>query len=328
MDAGERLSSAADSGLAPAADSAPAPAPAENPAAGPLLIAAAPNGAYKTRADHPAIPLTAAQLAEAAAAVLDAGARMLHLHVRDRAGRHTLDAAAYRAAIAAIRARVGGELFLQCTSEAAGVYDPAAQRRAVDAIIDADGDGDGDAGAGVDGISLAVRELAGNDADARAAAPLFGRIHARGILAQYIVYSAADIAEYHALRARGIIPAGRHSVLLVAGKREPDAGETSALDKLRRMARALPAETPWMACAFGAHEFACLTAAARLGGHARVGFENSLVLRDGRRAADNRQLIEQFTAAGNPLRRPLATEFRQAKVALGGDGDGDGDGDG
>jgi len=213
------------------------------------------------------VPLTAAQLAEAAAAVLDAGARMLHLHVRDRAGRHTLDAAAYRAAIAAIRARVGGELFLQCTSEAAGVYDAAAQRRAVDAIIGADGAGID----GVDGVSLAVRELAGNDTDARAAAPLFGRLHARGILAQYIVYSAADIAEYHALRARGIIPAGRHSVLLVAGKREPDAIETSALDKLRRMARALPAETPWMACAFGAHEFACLTAAARLGGHARIG---------------------------------------------------------
>jgi len=324
LDAGERLSSAADSAPASATDpgpaAAPAPAPAENPVAGPLLIAAAPNGAYKTRADHPAIPLTAAQLAETAAAVLDAGARMLHLHVRDRAGRHTLDAAAYRAAIDAIRARVGGELFLQCTSEAAGVYDAAAQRRAVDALIGADGAGV----AGVDGISLAVRELAGNDADARAAAPLFGRLHARGILAQYIVYSAADIAEYHALRARGIIPAGRHSVLLVAGKREPDAIEASALDKLRRMARALPAETPWMACAFGAHEFACLTAAARLGGHARIGFENSLLLRDGRRAEDNRQLIEQFTADGNPLHRPLAAEFRQAKVALGGDGDGDG----
>jgi len=119
----------------------------------PLLIASAPNGAYKTRAEHAAIPLTAAELAAAAFEALTAGARMLHLHVRDAAGRHTLEAAAYAEAIAAIRARVGGELLLQCTSEAAGIYDAAAQRAAVGDILDLPG---------VDGISLAVRELAGD----------------------------------------------------------------------------------------------------------------------------------------------------------------------
>lgn len=283
-------------------------------AARPLLIASAPNGAYKTRADHAEIPLTPTQLARAAAAVLKAGARMLHLHVRDAAGRHTLDAAAYADAIAAIRARTDKRLFIQCTSEAAGGYDAAAQRRAVRAVIDLDAE------VKADGVSLAVRELAGSDADARAAAPLFSRLHARGLLAQYIVYSADDIARYTELCARGVIPAGRHSLLVVAGKRGLAADETSALDTLRRMARALPAATPWMACAFGAHEFACLTEAARLGGHVRIGFENSLRLRDGRPAADNRALIAQFTAAGNPLRRPLAADRRQTATALGGDG--------
>lgn len=281
-------------------------------AAGPLLIASAPNGAHKTRADHAAIPLTPAELADTAAAVLDAGARMLHLHVRDAGGRHTLDAGAYAAAIAAIRARVDRHLFIQCTSEAAGVYDAATQRRAVRAVIDLD------AAAKADGVSLAVRELAGSDADARAAAPLFDRLHARGLLAQYIVYSADDIARYKALRARGVIPAGRHALLLVAGRRAPAADAEAARDTLRRMVRELPAATPWMACAFGAHEFACLTEAAKLGGHVRIGFENTLHLRDGRPAADNRALIAQFTAAGNPLRRPPAAGRRQTAIALGG----------
>jgi len=281
----------------------------------PLLIAAAPNGAYKTRAEHAAIPLTAAELAATAAAVAAAGARMVHLHVRDADGRHTLGADAYAAAIDAIRARAG-DLFLQCTSEAAGVYAAVAQRRAVAGIIDLDG---------VDGVSLALRELAGDDADARAAAELFDRLHARNILAQYIVYAAADLARYTDLRAREIIPAGRHSLLLVAGKRAPDANEAAALESLHRMVAELPAGVPWMACAFGGHEFACLAEAARLGGHARIGFENTLRLRDGRPAADNAQLIEQFVAAGNSLGRPLVTDRRQTCIALGGDGDGDGD---
>lgn len=274
----------------------------------PLLVASAPNGAYKTRRDHAAIALTAGQLADTAAAVMQAGARMLHLHVRDSSGRHTLDAAAYSAAIAAIRARVGGQLFIQCTSEAAGLYAAAEQRRAVRRIISVDG---------VDGVSVAVRELAGNDADARAAGALFHRLAERGLLAQYILYSAADIDRYAALRARGIIPAGRHSVLLVVGKRGPGAERSSAVDALRQLAGALPAAVPWMACAFGEHEFECLTEAARLGGHVRVGFENSLRLRCGRAAADNRQLVAQFIESGNPHRRPLA-DLRQARAALGG----------
>lgn len=273
--------------------------------AAPLLIAAAPNGAFKTRADHPEIPLNPAELASTAAAVLDAGARMLHLHVRDAAGRHTLDAAAYAGAVAAIRARVGGELLIQCTSEAAGVYGAAEQRDAVRAITDL---------RGVDGVSLAVRELAGTDADAAAAAPLFHRLARRGILAQYIVYAAADIARYADLRARGIIPAGGHALLLVAGKR---GGGEIASEKLRRMVAALPAGVPWMACAFGDGEFDCLATAAELGGHVRIGFENTLLLRDGNPAADNRALIAQFAEFTRPSGRPLAN-LAQARAALSG----------
>jgi len=91
-----------------------------------------------------------------------------------------------------------------------------------------------------------------------------------------------------------------------------DDGET-AVDKLRRMLAAVPADTPWMACAFGDGEFDCLTTAAKLGGHVRIGFENTLHLRDGRPAPNNRALIRQFTRATN---RPLAN-VTQARIALG-----------
>jgi 3-keto-5-aminohexanoate cleavage enzyme len=44
-------------------------------------------------------------------------------------------------------------------------------------------------------------------------------------------------------------------------------------------------------CAFGRRETACVTAAAALGGHARVGFENNLSLPAGARAASNAELV-------------------------------------
>ncbi len=52
----------------------------------PVVIAVAPNGARKSKADHPRLPLTPSELAECAQDCLDAGASMLHLHVRDAAG--------------------------------------------------------------------------------------------------------------------------------------------------------------------------------------------------------------------------------------------------
>ena len=62
-----------------------------------IAIAVAPNGGRKTKADHPALPLTPAELAATAAECLEAGAAMIHVHVRDANGRHLLDADAYRA---------------------------------------------------------------------------------------------------------------------------------------------------------------------------------------------------------------------------------------
>jgi uncharacterized protein (DUF849 family) len=53
----------------------------------------------------------------------------------------------------------------------------------------------------------------------------------------------------------------------------------------------MPRFQPWSVCAFGRREAACVTAAALLGGHARVGFENNLTLPTGARAASNAELV-------------------------------------
>jgi hypothetical protein len=52
----------------------------------PLILTVAPNGAYKQKTDHPAVPLSAAEIGAEARRCADAGAAMLHLHVRTPEG--------------------------------------------------------------------------------------------------------------------------------------------------------------------------------------------------------------------------------------------------
>ena len=72
----------------------------------PLLITVAPNGAYKQRPDHSALPITTAELGQTAKLCLDAGAAMIHMHIRDAQGRHSLDVQGYRDAQQAVKAAV------------------------------------------------------------------------------------------------------------------------------------------------------------------------------------------------------------------------------
>ena len=67
-----------------------------------VLIQAALNGGT-TRAGHPAVPLSPAELAAEARAARLAGAGAFHLHPRDPAGEQTLEPAHVLAAVAAVR---------------------------------------------------------------------------------------------------------------------------------------------------------------------------------------------------------------------------------
>lgn len=63
----------------------------------PVMIMSAPNGARRRATDHPALPLTPEDLAQCATDLLAEGVSVLHLHVRDDQGGHSLDPERYRA---------------------------------------------------------------------------------------------------------------------------------------------------------------------------------------------------------------------------------------
>ncbi|TPJ57343.1 3-keto-5-aminohexanoate cleavage protein [Mesorhizobium sp. B2-7-1] len=244
---------------------------------GPVAIAVAPSGGRRTKADHPALPITSDELARVAAVSLEAGAAMIHVHVRDRNGRHLLDAQAYRAAATAIRAQVGERLVVQITSEALGIYRPEQQMRVV-------------LEARPEAVSLALREFVPDQTHEAGFASFLETLRRRKVVPQIILYSTEEASYLATLARRGMIPFDNQPVLYVLGRHT--VGQTSApADLLPFLALGPVAPSHWMVCAFGSQETACVTTAALLGGHCRVGFENNLFLPGGALASGNGDLI-------------------------------------
>lgn len=272
--------------------------------AGPAAIAVAPNGGRRTKADHPALPMTSDEIALTAAACLEAGACMIHVHVRDREGGHVLDADAYRATIAAVRAEVGDRMVVQITSEALGIYRSAEQMAVVRDVRP-------------EAVSLALRELVPESSQESAFADFLAWLRRESVTPQIILYSPEEAVRLADLEARGLFPFNDVPVLYVLGRYA--AGQRSSpADLLPFIAPGMPRFAHWTACAFGAREIACVTAAALLGGHMRVGFENNLYLPGGAVAPDNAALVamSRSTVAACGVTIATAADLRAAWAAM------------
>lgn len=263
-----------------------------------IALAIAPNGGRHTKASHAGLPISALELADCAEACLAAGASMIHVHVRDDQGQHCLDVARYRAAQAAIHARVGERLIIQVTTEALGRYTPQDQIALVHTLRP-------------QACSLALREIAPDAAHETAFAALLQWMRRERVFPQIILYDASDVARLQDMRKRGLLPAEDIPVLFVLGRYT--AGQTSSPPDLLAFleaARDLPF-AHWSVCAFGQDEAACAVTAALLGGHVRLGFENNFLMPDGSVAADNAALIAPVAEALRHLGRSLDTAEMQ-----------------
>ena len=268
----------------------------------PFAIAVAPNGARRTKRDHPRLPISVDEIVRDAAEALDAGAAMIHLHVRDRDGRHVLDADLYRDAMKAVRRETGDRLVVQITTEAVGLYSPAEQIAIVDAVMP-------------ESVSVALREIVPDVASEKAAAGLFERAWRAGMLVQIIVYDPTELMRIADLAARGVIPTAHPPVLAVLGRYSGTGASEAELEAFH--AGGISAY-PWMLCAFGPGEAGYMGAGAGAGSHARVGFENNLHLPDGSTAPNNAALVAAAAEAafGTGRRLASAQELRRLWFTL------------
>jgi len=242
-------------------------------------IMIAPTGARRTKQHHRAMPITIAEIVETAVACFAEGAGAIHAHVRDADQKHVLDAGMYGELLGELASAVP-QMSVQITTEAVGHYSPDEQRALVRQVMPKS-------------VSVALREMV-PDEDSTEASKFYHWASEADIAVQHIVYDPAEIDRFAALVSGGVIPASDLQMLFVLGTYAQDEvsdPQTIAAFLSRIEEQALSLD--WAVCAFGPTETQCLAEAFRLGGKARVGFENSLWNNDGSLAGDNAERVRE-----------------------------------
>jgi len=266
----------------------------------PLVVAVAPNGARCSKKDHPNVPLSPSELAKTAADCLEAGARMIHLHVRDDQQHHTLSPQHYLPAISAVKDAIGDEMLIQVTSEAADTYNAEQQMSQMSELLP-------------DFISIGLREFITDELSIEPFRLFIEKLSQNNTLIQYILYDENDYQCYLNLIDSNTIPNANHSLLFVLGRY---TAKPPTIDIVNQYQDILQTNRNWMVCTFGKNGQQILKQAAHLNCNIRVGFENGFHLPNGKVAQTNAELVYETCITLKETGRPLAT-IEQTKEMLG-----------
>ena len=262
----------------------------------PLVITAALVGAETTRAQTPYLPIAPEEIALEAARCREAGASIVHLHVREPDGRPSQRADLFAEAIERIR-RLAPDLVCQVsTGGAVGMdVDERCQPLA------------NEGAARPDMATLTTGTVNFGDEVFWNPRPLVreiaARIRARGIVPEVEVFDGGMIDEALALHREGLLdlPAHFDFVLGVPGAL---AAKPSALAFLRGE---LPEGSTFTVAGVGRHQLPMAALALELGGHARVGLEDNVFLEKGVLAKGSYELVAAVAAAARGKGVAVAT---------------------
>jgi len=250
----------------------------------------------------PALPVTLEELVTTAKECREAGAAVIHVHIRDAAAKPTLDLARLKDTVQALREAT--DLIVQLSTGGA-VTDSFDNRLTV---LDA----------GPDACSLTCGTV--NFGDDVFMNPwgfmkdLYAKTQALGVVPEFELFDFGHIAALHRLLAELGEPAGGHVhcdlVMGVPGGMPGDAAT------LVQAVSALPASATWSATGIGRSSVPVLFAALAAGGHLRVGMEDTVTFARGRPVASNAELVERAAAAADLAQRPSMSPA-DARVMLG-----------
>ncbi len=269
----------------------------------PFVITAALVGAETTREQTPYLPISAEEIAEDAAKCREAGAAMVHIHVRTPDGKPSQDTELFRAAIREIRKRcdvlvqvsTGGAVGMSVDERCGGLKLTGADRPDMATLST------GTVNFGPD-VFWNPRPLVRDIAT---------RIRELGLKPELECFDVGMIDEARALAKEGFItlPAHFDFVLGVGGAL---AADERALDFMRGY---IPEGSTWTCAAVGRHQLPFVELSAVKGGNARVGLEDNIYLSKGVLAKGSFELVADAARRGRAAGRELATP-QQARELL------------
>lgn len=268
-----------------------------------LIITASICGAEVTKQQNPAVPYTAAEIGAEAKSAWQAGASIIHLHVREDDGRPTQNAERFQACMDEIYRHCPRTLIVQpSTGGATGMSNterlqPLALHPEM-ASLDC-----GTCNFGGDDIFIntesTIKEFA-----------LGMREH--NVKPEIEVFDKGMIDMALRLAKQGYLSGPLH-FNLVLGVNGGISGEPR---DLLFMAESLPRDASYTVTGIGRNAFSLAAMAIIMGGHVRVGFEDTVYLAKGIKAKSNGELVEKVVRLANELGRQVATPA-EARIILG-----------
>ncbi|HUD40244.1 MAG TPA: 3-keto-5-aminohexanoate cleavage protein [Streptosporangiaceae bacterium] len=266
------------------------------------MITVAPTGAELDKAAVPALPVTLDELVTTAIGCRQAGAAMIHVHIRDGDAAPTLDVGRLTDTVRALREST--DLIVQLSTGGA-VTDPYERRLAV---LDA----------APDGCSLTCGTVNFGDDVFMNPWPFMCELYVKtqelGVVPEFELFDLGHVASLHRLLDKYGPPFGGHVHCdLVMGVPGGMAGDAATLVQA---VAALPAGATWSATGVGRTSVPVLLAALACGGDLRVGMEDTITYSRGRPVASNAELVERAAALADLAQRPAVTPG-EARALLG-----------
>ena len=265
-----------------------------------LIISACICGAEVTKENNPAVPYTVEEVVREAKSAYDAGAALIHLHVRWDDGTPTQDKGRFQEMVDAIRKECPDVIIQPSTGGAVGMTDlerlqsteitPTPEMATLDC---------GTCNFGGDEIFINTDNTINN----------FGDImQERGIKPECEVFDKGMIDLALKAAKKGHIKYPIHFDFVLGVQM------TATVRDLVIMATSIPADSTWTATGIGKNAWGIAAATIAMGGHVRVGFEDNVYMSKGVLAKSNGEMVERVVQMAKLMNREVATPAEAREI--------------
>jgi uncharacterized protein (DUF849 family) len=286
----------------------------------PTILTCAVTGNLTTREQNPALPVTPAEIAQSAVEAARAGASIVHLHARDPAtGRGTTRAELFDEIVARIR-DAGCDVILNLSTGEGGRFMPSDE----DPRVAAPGSTLMRPELRVAHVERLLPEICTLDFNTmfsgtavvintpRNLEIMAQRVLAAGVVPEIEIFDSGDLQLAQSFVERGILH-GRLMWQIVLGVRY---GAMADPQTMMYFAQRLPPDAQWTAFGIGRQAFPMLAQSFLLGGHVRIGMEDTVYLEKGVLTPSNAKLVEKAVGIVESLGGRIAT-LAEAREMLG-----------
>ena len=265
-----------------------------------LIITAAICGAEVLKEHNPAVPYTVDECVREAKSAYDAGASIIHLHVRYDDGTPTQDKNRFKEVMDAIYKVCPDVIIQPSTGGAVGMTnDERLQPTELNpemATLDC-----GTLNFGGDEVFMNTENTIKYFAQ---------RMNERGIKPELEVFDKSMIDMALRLHKKGFINKPMHLDLVMG----VNGGITGELRDFVFLRGSIPEDATYTVAGIGRFEFTLAAAAIIDGGHVRVGFEDNVFLSKGVLAKSNGELVEKVVRIAKEFGREIATPQEARKI--------------